>query len=212
MSCARTGTEGGAGIGSRKRGPTQWGGPAEASVSVRARLLRNVAMPETGSDVLQGETALTHVVMVTHAVETLVRRHGIQRAAVGAIWTNLDIIEEGEDVVLNVFPAGIYGQRHGRISGADVGSDGHQRRSVVPLAEKQKTVHAEIVSQKLVNDSGRQLHAYILAEKRRVTALTETCTIRNINSQRHHVGNLLHDDAGHFRYIFYHWQYTYFSA
>ena len=47
---------------------------------VRAKLLRNVAMPETGSDVLQGETALTHVVMVTHAVETLVRRRGIQRA------------------------------------------------------------------------------------------------------------------------------------
>ena len=132
--------------------------------------LRNVAMPETGSDILQGETALT--VMVTHAVETLVRRRGVQRAAVGAIWTDLDIIEEGEDVVLDVFPAGIYGQGHGRISGADVGSDGHQRRSVVSLAEKQEAVHAEIVSQKLVNDSGRQFHAYILAEKRGVTALT----------------------------------------
>ena len=85
--------------------------------------LRNVAMPETGSDVLQGETALTHVIMVTHAVETLVRRRGIQRAAVGAIWTDLDIIEEGVDFILDVFPAGIYGQGHIRISIADVGSD-----------------------------------------------------------------------------------------
>ena len=34
---ARAGTEGGAGIGSRKgRGPTQWGGPAESSVPTRA--------------------------------------------------------------------------------------------------------------------------------------------------------------------------------
>ena len=34
---ARAGTEGGAGIGSRKgRGPTQWGGPAEPSVPTRA--------------------------------------------------------------------------------------------------------------------------------------------------------------------------------
>ena len=33
---ARAGTEGGAGIGSRKgRGPTQWGGPAESSVPAR---------------------------------------------------------------------------------------------------------------------------------------------------------------------------------
>ena len=81
--------------------------------------LRNVAMPETGSDVLQGKTALTHVVMVTHTVETLVRRRGVQRAAVGAIWTDLDIIEEGVDVILDVFPAGIYGQGHVRISIAD---------------------------------------------------------------------------------------------
>ncbi len=37
LSCARAGTEDGAGIGSRKgRGPTQWGGPAESSVSARA--------------------------------------------------------------------------------------------------------------------------------------------------------------------------------
>ena len=35
---ARAGTEGGAGIGSRKgRGPTQWGGPAESSVPIRVR-------------------------------------------------------------------------------------------------------------------------------------------------------------------------------
>ena len=34
---ARAGTEDGAGIGSRKRGPTQWGGPAESSVPIRVR-------------------------------------------------------------------------------------------------------------------------------------------------------------------------------
>ena len=39
---ARAGTEGGAGIGSRKgRGPTQWGGPAESSVHVRGALKFN---------------------------------------------------------------------------------------------------------------------------------------------------------------------------
>ena len=31
---ARVGTEDGAGIGSRKRGPTQWGGPEESSVPI----------------------------------------------------------------------------------------------------------------------------------------------------------------------------------
>ena len=69
MRCARTGTEDSA-------GPPHYVGPlpfrepmpAPPSVPARAKSLRYVAMPETVSDVLQGETALTHVVMVTHAV------------------------------------------------------------------------------------------------------------------------------------------------
>ena len=36
MMQARAGTEGGAGIGSRKEDPRQWGGPAEPSVSAMA--------------------------------------------------------------------------------------------------------------------------------------------------------------------------------
>ena len=56
---ARAGTEGGAGIGSRKgRGPTQWGGPAESSVPVRAR---QSAMPETdGRAGVHGKARFTH--------------------------------------------------------------------------------------------------------------------------------------------------------
>ena len=43
---ARAGTEGGDGIGSRKgRGPTQWGGPAESSVSARAHDMNSAPSP-----------------------------------------------------------------------------------------------------------------------------------------------------------------------
>ena len=53
-------TEDGDGIGSRKgRGPTQWGGPAESSVPVRAR---QSAMPETdGRAGVRGKARFTHV-------------------------------------------------------------------------------------------------------------------------------------------------------
>ena len=42
-----------------KRGPTQWGGPAESSVPIRAR---QSAMPETdGRAVVRGKARFTHV-------------------------------------------------------------------------------------------------------------------------------------------------------